>query len=576
MNRNISIIGFALLLLFATTMFAQTGEGETSYSLWLGGHYTDFKDNANKVGEYKLQSDKFFPEFKLNYYSQTGSSVFRLDADYFDYENVNGRLKTKVGDKFKAEFSYRSLSKNSGMDLLENMETRELVGANPGGKIITHEFLDDITEFSIHRQEISSKAELLLSRKNDVRLITAHRMIRESGNAQETGSTHCFSCHLGSQSVAVDKQTNSFKAGLEGKVYAQKLAYTFGYRKFESKAPDAYFMYDDARHPVNGGAGAEFGSRVNYEDESLPIGSYPETEKLSHKVSSKGKLGSGHYAAAFIYSRVENKKVNFTNTSLVSEVYNGKVNYTAPLSPSMRLVSKLGFGKINKTDPFIDLAPFREGRSGYEVLPSFDITRYSALDRTTFDGSAELIKRMNPKMTLAFLAGYKQVSRSDYPIIDGDNSSKTMTGQLKFKYRQGLKYSIRAKYRFEKTSDPFTSARGLFERRGREELAVPSGFIYYYQREDLRYQSITSTPTDKHELDFNLAYRASSQLNLTAGFKVEYDKNGDLDSLDVKHSMFQPNLNLTITPNSEWIIASGYMYNQSKSRGPITIALFDG
>lgn len=579
MKHTITILGFSLLLLFAAVASAETGEGAESVSLWMGGHYTDFKDYTPKVGEYRLESDEFFPEFKLNYYSQNGSSIFRLDGHYFDYENVNGRLKTKTGDRFKAEFQYRSMTNNKGMDLLENMAAREWLGSGPGGKYVTYEYLDDVTAFSTHRQEVSGKAELLLSRKNDVRFIAAHRMIRETGNAQETGSTHCFNCHVASQSVDVEKLTNSFKAGLEGEALQQKLAYTFGYRKFESRGPDAYFYYDDAKHPVNGGAGAEFGSRQIFDDVTLPINQFPETEKMSHKITSKGKMGLANYAAALFYSRVENKKINFTGDELVSEAFGGKVNMTAPLSKKSRLIAKLGFNSIDNTDPFIDIPPYREGLWDTIDAPSFDYKRYSALDRTNFDGSAEVITRLNPKMTLALLGGVESVSRTDYPEIDGDNTSTTLIGQVNFKYRKGLRYSTRLKYRLEKTSDPFTSGRGLFEAIGNDILTGPypgSSFIFYFQREDLRYQSITTEPTIKHEFEFSTSYRPSNKVNLLAGLKVMMDKNNDLDSLDVEHTMFQPNVNLTLTPDPSWIMVAGYTYNQTKSRGPVTVPLFDG
>lgn len=581
MKRLISVFGFSLLLIFAAMISAETGEGTQKYSLWLGGHYTDFKDYTPKVGEYKLYSDNAFPEFKLNTFSQNGSSIFRLDAHYFDYENVNGVLKTKTGDLFKAQFQYRSMTNNKGMDLLENMAAREWLGTGPGGKYVTHEFLDDVTKFSTHREEMSGKAELLVSRKNDVRVIAAHRMIRETGNAQEIGNTHCFNCHLGSQSVDVEKTTNSFKVGLEGKALEQKLAYTFGYRKFESKGPDAYFYYDEAKHPVNGGSGAEFSSRQIFDNETLIINQYPETEKMSHKVTSKGMLGTANYAAALTYSRVENKKINFTGDELVSEAFGGQLNLNAPISPKSRLVAKLGVNKIDNTDPFIDVPGYREGRWPVGVeAPSFDFTRYSALNRTNLDGSAEVITKLNPKMTLGVLGGLESVSRADYPEYDGDNNtSTTLIGQLNFKYRDGLKHTTRIKYRLEKTSDPFTSGRGLFEAIGNDILTAPypnSTFIFYFQREDLRYQAITTEPTIKHEFEFSTSYRPNEKVNLMVGLKATMDKNSDLDSLDVKHSMFQPNLNLTLTPDPAWVLVTGYTYNQSTSRGPITVPLFDG
>ena len=53
-------------------------------------------------------------------------------------------------------------------------------------------------------------------------------------------------------------------------------------------------------------------------------------------------------------------------------------------------------------------------------------------------------------------------------------------------------------------------------------------------------------------------------------------KNGDLDSLDVKHSAIRPNLALSVSPIPRWFLMGGYTYQYAKSRGPVAVALFDG
>ena len=60
------------------------------------------------------------------------------------------------------------------------------------------------------------------------------------------------------------------------------------------------------------------------------------------------------------------------------------------------------------------------------------------------------------------------------------------------------------------------------------------------------------------------------------GVNGQYDKNADLDSLDVKHFMLVPNFNLNIMPDEKTMFTAGYTYNFSKSRGPVAVALFDG
>ena len=582
MRQVSALICFGLLLFFVASLaVAQEGETVNRRTLWLGSHYTDFNDYNKKVGEYRLFSDDIFPEIKFSQFSINGSSLFKLEGHYFDYENADGNLTAIVGNRFKLESRYQSLTKQRGQDLLENMETREWLSTKPGGKIITHELTDPGADYSTHRQAITNRVNLLVSEKNNVRLIAAHRFIRESGEQQKIASNHCFSCHLSSSAAEVDKRTHQIEAGLEGRVNKYDVGYLFGYRKFKSQAPDAYAYFDKAQHPVNGSAATEFGSRLIFSDVTLPVGSLPETEKMSHKAKFKGDLGKGRFAAAITYSKAENKKVNYVGVRLKSEAYGGNLNYTMPLSLKARLIAKLSGNRIKNDDPFIDLPTWRDnltwGVSGPEK--DFDYVRYSSLDRKEIDGSAEVVTRVNPKTTVSILAGYDYTLRYNYPEFEADYTTKKMIGQFKLKYREGLKYTLSGKYRFEKTSDPFTSGRGLFEARGREALQIPHPgfrFVFYYEREALRYQDITTVPTDYHEFEFQSTLRPSNKANIMLGFKTIYDKNGDLDSLDVKSLSVQPNLNVTLTPNENWSMAGGYTFNYSKSRGPVTIALFDG
>jgi hypothetical protein len=572
MTRSCIITSLALLLLLSAMLVAQDdGGARYSYSLWLGTHYTDFNDNAKKVGEYNLGNDEILPEVKFQVDAVKGDRRFTTDLHYFDQKNVYAKLMGRVGNRVKADIRYRSLIHQQAQDMLVNMSVREWLSSAPGGKIITHEIEDPTADFNTHRNEIEANLEVLLSQKGNLRLVAAHRTIIETGTEQKIASNHCFSCHLQSKSVDVDKRTYIVKAGLEAEGEKVDGGYTFGYTKFHSKeaAPTAY--YDEARHPVNGSNVEEFGSRVSYDDVTLPYALYPETEKMSHKARLGAQVGKGRLAASVTYSSAENK-----GAELTTDAISGAANYRVPLSPRSQLTAKASVLKLTADDPLIDLPTYREGRLGTPV--DFDYTRYSALDRFELRGSAELTTKLSPKATLSVLGGYESIKRDDYPVMDDGLTTNRIIGQAKLRYRKGLRHSTNLKYRFEKTSDPFVSGRGLFERRGREELEIntPPGFAFYYQREDLRYQDITSQPTTEHIFEWSSSFRPTNKAAINLGLKGKYDKNGNLDSLDVKHLALQPNLAVTLTPEPRWTISGGYTFNYYKSRGPVAVALFDG
>ena len=243
-----------LLVLTTAIAVAQDDEAVERYSLWFGGHYTDFEDYARKVGEYRLNDDKAYPELKFDYLSRQSNTIFLMNAHYFDEENINGKASATVGDIFSARFQYRSLTKQKGQDMLANFNAREFLGwipdpANPGdsiqkqgGKVLTHELLDSDPDYNTNRHEILSQISMLLSRQNNVRLVAAHRSVIENGTEQKIASNHCFSCHLTSKTAEVDKQTHQIEAGLEAELGKYDVGYTFGYRLYKSdaRAPGAY------------------------------------------------------------------------------------------------------------------------------------------------------------------------------------------------------------------------------------------------------------------------------------------------------------------------------------------------
>lgn len=575
MNTKLTIISIGLLLSFAASLsVAQSEETVDRYSLWLGGTFADTSDYAKKVGEYRLleESGDVLPSFKFGWQSLRPNSTFNLDVDYLDYENIVGRLTSRIGDRYNFDIQYRSLTRQLQQDLLTNMETRE----QGGGKILTHDLQDAGADYSYHRREILSKVSVLLQRENKVKFTASHRSILKSGEEQAISSNHCLSCHLTSKSQEVENATHQLQAGLDAEI-ADKydVGYQFGYRLYESHVPAPVAYYDEAKHPVNGGAGPEFSSRQLYDDTTLAFSAKPKTEKMSHKLRLKSDLGKGKFAGAVSYSRSENKY-----SELTSDAWVGAAKYAVPLNPQTRLIARVTGVRRDADDPYIDVRSYREGRLG--PVTSFDYERLSSLDRTDLTGTAEVIRRLNPKMTLSVLAGFNRVDRHGYPESDDNLVSNTFIGQAKLNYRKGLKYNARLKYRFEKTSDPFSTFKGLFEQRGRElltrDVTAPSSFafIFYWEREALRYQTITTEPTDLHEFAWSSTWRPNMKTSVNVGLKGSYDKNGDLDSLDVEHFTLQPNLALTATPNPRWSLTAGYTYNMTKSRGPVAVALFDG
>jgi hypothetical protein len=184
---------------------------------------------------------------------------------------------------------------------------------------------------------------------------------------------------------------------------------------------------------------------------------------------------------------------------------------------------------------------------------------------------------MTDRTTLAIAGDYTNTSRVDYPTPETSYDTENFGIQGVVRYRDTQKWTGSVKYRYENTQNPLHSDRGLLEAKGRDILQRTSpNWAFYYQREDLRFLDVTSLPTDAHEVHVKGGWKVNKDLSVNAGLKATYDKNNDLDTLDVQHHGITPDVNLVLIPREGVFFNAGYTYDYQLSRGPITVPLFDG
>ena len=179
---------------------------------------------------------------------------------------------------------------------------------------------------------------------------------------------------------------------------------------------------------------------------------------------------------------------------------------------------------------------------------------------------------------LVVSAGYEEIKRDDYPYFEADWKTTKLTLSAGGTYRPSLKFSGRLKYTFRNIDNPFSTYEQFFERSGADELTLLTGNsnYYYFQRDDLRYGSLTNQPSSIHGVDASLTYRPSRVVNVSAGLKADLGTNSDIDSLDYERTTIQPHVSLNLSPAARWNLFGilGYMYNTSN--GLAAVAMMDG
>jgi hypothetical protein len=549
-------------------------ESFSTWSLWVGGHYTGFEHYYKKVGEFDRGKEEAMPEVALKYSGYRGQESFYISGNFYDPQRMSLHLEGSSKNIVSAQVSYKSSRRQRGTDLLGNLTAREATdrtASTPGGKMVTHEDTAPDADFGYTRHQIESHFQVKVPGASGVRFWVTHRALLEEGEEQKVVSMHCSSCHLVSTSASVDRRTHTVNTGVEGQAGPFLLSYEFSYRNFRSEVITSEAFYDTAQHPVNGGSLDEFGARVNFSGEVVPFGQYADIQKLAHTIKARTEVGRGQLLSGFTNSTVENQTVD-----LKAKGNHGSLKFVYPLSGKIKMVAAASLGKIENDEVFVDLATWREGLTGGGQ--SFDYTRYSSLTRTEGKTSLELLYQPSRRYRFSILGGYEGITRDDYPEFGAEEITTKLKFQMGARYRPSLKFTGQLKYSFESIDTPFSPSGRMFEASGNSVLTplANNTQVFYFQRDSIRYGDVTNQPASIHGVEVSLSFKPTQKFSFSPGLKVGRETNSGNENLDFKRTKFQPHFSVNLSPNASWNFFGDYTYLFDKSNGLAVVPMMDG
>ncbi len=562
------------LALFSSPALSQEESSFSTWSLWLGGHYTGYEDFYKKVGEFNRGEKEAMPEVSLSYSGYKEDQSWDFFGHYYDPKRISFNLSGRSKDVFSGKVSYRSFYRQRATDLLENLMAREAVNQEnkPGGKMFTYEHEDPDADFGYTRHEIKTDFKVKIPGSANLILKAFHRSILEKGDDQKVVSMHCSSCHMVSKSAEVDRRTHTTSAGAEATAGPVLFSYLGSYRTFKSEAPSLVAFYDTAEHPVLGTMRDEFGTRTVFNGEEVPFGQTPETEKVSHRLKVKTDMGKkGNILGSFTNSQAKNK-----SAGLKVQSNGGGLKYVVSPSRKTKIVALASLSRIESDETEIDLPLWRDGLTGGDQ--DFSWTRYSNLTRTVAKGSAEFIYQPSRKYRVFISAGYEGTERDDFPYFEAKGKTTKLKASVGGKYRPNSRFWGRIKYSFENVDDPFSPYEQMFEKAGKDVLKKLDNntWYYYFQRDNLRYGSVTNQPSNLHGVELNLNFRPNHKASLSAGLKASLGTNNDTDSLDFERTQLQPQISANFAPTPMWNLFGSLAYFYDKSSGLAAVAMMDG
>lgn len=552
------------LVLSSSTVLSQDEPSYSSWTLWLGAHYSGLEDYYKKTAEFDRAEEEGMPEASVRYFGYKGNDSWDLFAYYYDPKRMRLELGGRSKDIFSGQVFYQSFFRQRQTDLLQNLMAREAVDQQntPGGKMFTyeHETAPPETDFGYTRHELKTDVEVKVPGSAELVLRAFHRSILQDGDDQKVVSMHCSSCHMVSKSVEVDRRTHTVSAGAEANAGPVFLSYMGSYRSFESEAPQPEAYYDSAQHPVSGDP-VDFPDRVIFQDTTVAFGQISDNEKMAHTLKLRTEMGKGEILGSFTHTQAKNKSAGIEVNG-----NGGTLKYVLTPNLKARLIVQASLARVENDEAKVDVPAWRGGDPN-----QFDYIRYSNLSRTVAKGSATFVYQPNRKYRLLVSAGYEGTERDDYPFFEAKQKTDKFQASVGGKYRPSSRFWGRFKYTFENAQNP-APYNQLFEGSGESETAP----FYYFEREDLRYGDVTSRPTNEHEVDLSLNFRPDRKVSVSAGLKARLQTNSDNRNIDFERTSIQPQASATFSPDPRWQLFASASYHSDHSNGLAAVAMMDG
>jgi hypothetical protein len=330
----------------------------------------------------------------------------------------------------------------------------------------------------------------------------------------------------------------------------------------------------EARHPVNGGSGDEFSSRLLYDDEVLEINSPTDVRKQGHALEARVDLPAAQNVSGYYrYTKSENQR---TKNEVKSNA--GKVSWFAPLGRKFRLNASFLKRKIESTDVPIDLPNWREGRPGGGQ--DFDYVRKSAYDRDENLINLQGVYRLAPRHSLRFGYRMRSTDRENF-VLDPDDETQTTTTQhsIKAAWNGRLSKALHSRVgiTYDMIDKPFVNVRGICESAIGDSASIggqPNEWVYYWQRE--RIGTGTSQPNKALRLNANLNYNFTPAVMLTGYLNYTDEKNDELNVYTYDGSSANVGAQVMLLPDTRYVIVGGGSWTTIESNAKICATVMDG
>ncbi|MGC8916379.1 MAG: GSU2204 family CXXCH-containing (seleno)protein [Thermoanaerobaculum sp.] len=563
------------LLLFASIVPAVVWAQLTG-SVQLGGHGAQEKDNPARASEYATTQSGPDSAVSLQY---TGQGFYLgLDSLALSSERQDHALTIELGRLVRSHTTFSKLPHRLVHDSLAN-----LAGAIADVKIVYATDMDPRARYGIRYDQFANHTDIQIPGASWLTISTDFREQWRQGHVQALSTSHCYSCHIVSQSRALDHHTKD--AGLSATVtlgnWSVKASASTRDAREREGAP--LRLYERAQHPAL--RTPLFDDRVTYDERNgpLPFNWYPTQEKDTYKLTVANVNFGGF---SFLLSGTTSE---LTNTHTGNKVdYDGvSLTLARKLSPKARLAVYLRTYSFESTDYFYDspepaavAGPYagKTYRQRYGFDP--DYLRQSALDRDVTEGIVRLTYRLGKLTTLTGQYQARQVDRANYQVAPDETTTLEQKVKLNLATRPVTGLHLQAFLTYADISHPFMALNAACNPDPLQTTPAPSplapGSVQYYQIHDARVADLTASPSRFWEARASASYQlgGASMANLSVSF---WDgDNDDLDLTNWSKTVQAVTASVTWQPSEAIQTHAGASYGKRETETFVCIPLMDG
>jgi hypothetical protein len=576
-NRTRTVLSslLSVLLVHAPVVRADDPPKTTAGTFELGGYGTSVDGSPDKAMEYEPTGTYMPYRLFASAHEAWGSIVFSSEKKAGDDESH--RLAFDVQRTVRAKAWFDQLGHKQPHDPMTN-----LTAAVADGKYVWNTDNDPTASYKTTYLNWGARGELQLPSLAAATLGVTYNEQQRKGHVQLMALSHCESCHVTSQTRAIDEKTRDAGADLLVTFRGGNARLGYNHRELTNADPYALLQYDRALHPVT--HLPIFDNRLTFDATEGPqkIDEQPDTRKNTGSLDfSLDNVGGFAVTGVGVLSKTENRYAG-----LEASYAGGMLALARNWDSGLRLRWRTRYYTLDNDDVAVDVNERRSvagpqaGKTYREVYGyDPDFTRTSALNRDVYESNLETAFRLGKKAgTLRAVWNFRSVDRENVEAAPGEHT--TTTNVLGLSWRAPVAKGLRlfADYRHGDVAHPLlaldaTCSQLVYPKSGTSGLDTT--LAQYYMSHAARTGDGTATPSAWDEVKAGLTW-TSGAVGLTANYRYWSGDNSDGDFTDwsKKHQSATVTLWSMPSPTWDWYVA--WAYTKSELGGHTCISLFDG